>query len=201
MKLQKAVCGLLLCALTMATTGCRGTPASQKEEPSAAGQNADATPPEVQKVGENALGTDTEVLAHGDLALNGSQEILAVNRLPGTPESRVPGTIVSRATVLEEEGGTWKEIFLCDEHLKNLKGFLAATPAAEVSGWRLQFERDNVHGLVMYFTPLTKPAGGYIQTIGVRWNPKVKRYQSLDRNFEQFLGETPEIEPPMRRIG
>ena len=50
--------------------------------------------------------------------------------------------------------------------------------------------------LVMYFTPLDKPAGGYIQTIGIRWNPKVKRYESLDRTYEQFLGESPTLEIP-----
>jgi hypothetical protein len=52
----------------------------------------------------------------------------------------------------------------------------------------------------MYFTPLDKPAGGYVQTIGVKWNPKMKRYQSLDRNYEQFLGETNSLEMPEMRV-
>jgi len=28
----------------------------------------------------------------------------------------------------------------------------------------------------------------------------VKRYQSLDRNFEQFLGEVPTLETPTQRM-
>jgi hypothetical protein len=36
--------------------------------------------------------------------------------------------------------------------------------------------------------------------IEVRWNAKVKRYQSLDRNFENFLGELPSLETPESQI-
>jgi hypothetical protein len=39
-----------------------------------------------------------------------------------------------------------------------------------------------------------------VQTLGVRWNPNVKRYQSLDRTFEQFQGEVPALETPQSQI-
>ena len=32
--------------------------------------------------------------------------------------------------------------------------------------------------------------------IGVRWNPKLKRYQSLDRFYNNFLGERASLEAP-----
>ncbi len=134
--------------------------------------------------------------SYGDLALTGKQQILVINRLKKTPEGKAPGIIFTRAAIVENDGGTWKQVFLCDEHLKNTKGYLGATPLAPVPAWRLQYEQHEDKGLIMYFTPLDKPAGGYMQTIGVRWNPKVKRYQSLDRNFDQFLGEAPELEIP-----
>lgn len=145
---------------------------------------------------ENALGSEAEVLVFGDLALTGKQQILVINRLKKTPEGKAPGTLLTRAVIVEDDGGTWKQIFLCDEHLKNTKGFLGATPIAPVPSWRLQYEQHEDKGLVMYFTPLDKPAGGYVQTIGVRWNPKMKRYESLDRNYENFLGETTNLEMP-----
>jgi len=78
--------------------------------------------------------------------------------------------------------------------LKNPNGFLGATPIAPVAGWRLQYEQSAEKGLVMYFTPLVMAGSGHIPTIGVRWNSNVQRYQSLDRNFEQFLGEVPMLE-------
>ena len=66
---------------------------------------------------------------------------------------------MSRAVVLENDGGRWKEMFRCDEHLQNPKGYLGGTPLAPVNGWRLQYEQDDDKGLQMYFTPLAKPAG------------------------------------------
>ncbi len=159
-------------------------------------------PPEIEQVAEGALGSDAEVMVFGDLARNGRQEVLAINRLKTTPSGVVPGVLFTRAVIVEKDGGSWKEVFRCDEHLKNPSGFLGGIPIAPVTGWRLQYEQHEDKGLVMYFTPLAQPAGGYVQTMGVRWNPKVKRYQSLDRNFEQFLTEVPSLEPieaPLRR--
>ncbi len=151
---------------------------------------------------ESELGAESDVLAWGDLAKNGNQQILVINRIKKTPDGTVPGNLFTRAIIAEKDNGTWKEIFRCDEHLKNQKGFLAGTPLAAVNGWRLQYEQHPDTGLVMYFTPLRTPEGGHAETIGVKWNPKVMRYQTLDRNFEQFQSEAPSLEPvevPLRR--
>jgi hypothetical protein len=193
--LTAAILAFFLCACggSGASNPKTETPAQQAE---AAKPAAPAIPPDIEQVAENALGSEAEVLVFGDLALTGKQQILVINRLKKTPDNKAPGTILTRAAIVEDDGGTWKQVFLCDEHLKNTKGFLGATPLAPVPSWRLQFEQHEDKGLVMYFTPLDKPAGGYQQTIGIRWNSKVKRYQSLDRNFDQFLGEAPELEIP-----
>ena len=159
-----------------------------------------ATPPDIQAAAEGALGSETEVIAFGDLARNGKQQIFAVNRLKSTPQGVMPGTLVSRAVVVENDGGKWKEVFRCDEHLQNPKGYLGGTPLAPVAAWRLQFEQHDEKGLQMYFTPLAKPAGGYIETTGVRWNPELKLYESLDRSYEHFLGETRNLESPESQV-
>jgi len=178
-----------------------GGPATSNHEPAdPVAPAAPVIPADIQQLAESALGSEAEVLAYGDLALTGKQQILVINRLKKTPDAKVPGTLVTRVAVVENDGGTWKQVFLCDEHLKNSKGYLAATPIAAVSAWRLQWEQHEDTGLVMYFTPLDKPAGGYVQTIGIKWNPDAKRYQSLDRNFEHFLGETNSLEMPELRL-
>lgn len=183
-------------ALTSASCGGSSQPAKQE----APAPTAPAFPAEVQSAAEAALGAETEVLAYGDLSKNGHQQALAVNRFKVAPERAAPGILVTRTVVIENDDGTWKEIFLCDQHLKNPSGYLGATPLAPVNGWRLQFEQDQEKGLQMYFTPLAQPQGGYIVTIGVRWNPKVKRYQSLDKGFQQFLGELPALEMPESQV-
>lgn len=183
----------ILCALLLAASCGRGSHSSA-EKP-AANPAAQAVPAAVEQAAENLLGSETDVLAFGDLAKNGRQEALFVNRLKTTPKGMAPGTLVTRAAVIENDGGTWKEVFLCDEHLKNQNGFLGGTPIAPVTGWRLQYEQDPKKGLDMYFTPLERPAGGYIETVEVRWNPEVKRYQSLDRSFEHFVGEISSLDP------
>jgi hypothetical protein len=194
---QIAAAGVV--ALTMASCGGSSSPAA-KTETASPKPAAPAIPTEIQSAAESALGSETQVLAYGDLAKSGRQQILAANRLKVTPQGTVPGTLVTRAAVIEQDGGAWKEIFRCDENLKNTNGFLGGTPLASVPAWRLQFEQDPVKGLQMYFTPLEKPQGGYITTIAVRWNPKMKRYGSLDRNYEEFLGEVPALETPERPI-
>ncbi len=193
--LTAAILAIFICACggPGASNPKTETPAQPAEPAKPA---APVIPPDIQQVAENALGSEAEVLVFGDLALTGKQQILVINRLKKTPEGKAPGTLLTRAVIVEDDGGAWKQIFLCDEHLKNTKGFLGATPIAPVPSWRLQYEQHEDKGLVMYFTPLDKPAGGYVQTIGVRWNPKMKRYESLDRNYENFLGETPNLETP-----
>jgi hypothetical protein len=194
-------CGILFfCFVAVLMEACSGPATSNQTAETPAQPAAPAIPADIQQVAETSLGSEAEVLVYGDLALNGKKQILEINRIKKTPEIKVPGILFTRLAVVEDDGGTWKQVLLCDEHLKNPSGYLAATPIAPVSRWRLQYEQHPDSGLVMYFTPLDKPAGGYVQTIGVKWNPKVKRYQSLDRNYEQFLGETNSLEMPEMRV-
>jgi hypothetical protein len=174
------------------------TPASPSATPGAPA--TPAVPDDIQKAAETALGSDTEVLAYGDLAKNGSRQILAVNRMKGTPQVAMPGTVITRGVILENIGGTWKEILRCDEHLENPKGFLGNIPLAPVNGWRVQYEQDNDKGLLLYFTPAANPKGARALPVEVRWNAKVKRYQSMDRNFENFLYELPALETPESQV-
>jgi hypothetical protein len=159
-----------------------------------------AVPDEIQKAAETALGSETEVLLYGDLAKNGARQILAVNRMKTTPQVTMPGTVITRGVILQNIGGTWKEILRCDEHLENPKGFLGNIPLAPVNGWRLQYEQDNDKGLLLYFTPAADPKGARMLPVEVRWNAKVKRYQSMDRNFENFLYELPALETPESQV-
>ncbi len=166
-------------------------------KPSAQAETKAAEPAiseEIQSAAKSMLGSETQVLAFGDLAKNGKQEFLAANVVPKTPTNNLPGTIVTRAVVVENTNGKWAEVLRCDEHLKNQKGFLGLTPLTAVTGWRLQYEQSEVKGLELYFTPLKGITDSHVLPIGVRWNPATKRYQSLDRNYEHFLLESPSLE-------
>jgi hypothetical protein len=173
---------------------CSRTPENTKVPDQPPAPEKPVVPPELQAAAEAVLGAETEILLWGDLAGNGRQQALAINRLQKPPGIALPGTLITRATILELDGGHWREIFRCDQHLRNPKGYLGGTPVAPVNGWRLQYEQNPGKGLALYFTPLTAPSGGYLQTIGVRWNRKAGRYQALDRNFEVFQGENPTLE-------
>jgi hypothetical protein len=153
-----------------------------------------AIPEEIQSTAKSLLGSETQVLVFGDLAKNGKQQFLAANVVPKTPTNNLPGTIVTRAVVVENTDGKWAEVLRCDEHLKNQKGFLGLTPLTAVTGWRLQYEQSEAKGLELYFTPLKGTTDLHVLPIGVRWNPATKRYQSLDRNYEHFLLESPSLE-------
>jgi hypothetical protein len=150
-------------------------------------------PDEIQAAADSLLGKETTVLLFGDLAKNGKQQFLAANVVPKTPKNNLPGTIVTRAVVAENENGQWMEILRCDEHLKNQKGFLPGTPIGGVTGWRLAYEQDPEKGLALYFTPLKGAVDTHTLPIGIRWNPDHKRYQSLDRSYEHFLNEAPSL--------
>ncbi len=181
--------GLLLLA------GCAETKAPVPQaQAQPAKPAAPAIPEDVEAAAIAVLGSDAEVLLFGDLAKTGSQQVLIINRIKKLPDATPPGTYLTRLSLLEKNGDKWNEVLHGDEHLKNGKGFLAATPLAPVNGWRLQTEQSEKLGLMLYFTPMQRPAGGNMMTIGVRWNPAVKRYQSMDRTFTQFLGETPMLE-------
>jgi len=190
---------LEICVLLAAALGCVSCGSSQPEAKSEAAQAAPAAPQvpnDIQKAAENDLGSEAEVLVWGDLAKTGKIQALVINRLKVMPKTVAPGILISRASVIENDNGKWKEIFRCDEHLENQKGYLGRQPIAPVGSWRLQYEQDPQKGLQMYFTPLNQPAGGYIQTLGVRWNPDVKRYETMDASYEHFLTEQPTLEIP-----
>jgi hypothetical protein len=187
--------GLAAIALT-ALIGCDANPPvpSADSAPSAAETKPTepAVPDEIQGAAKTLLGSDVKVLVFGDLAKNGNQQFLAANILPKTPTNAIPGTIVSRAVIVEKDDGQWVEVLHVDEHLKNQKGVLGRTPLQPVTGWRLQYEQDPVQGLQLYFTP-ENTSDPHVMPIGVRWNPKVKRYQSTDASFEKFLPEASQM--------
>lgn len=190
---------LEICVLLAAALACVSCGSSRPEAKSEAAQAAPATPQvpdNIQKAAENDLGSEAEVLVWGDLAKTGKTQALVINRLKVMPKTAAPGILISRASVIEDDKGKWNEIFRCDEHLENQKGYLGRQPIAAVGSWRLQYEQDTHKGLQMYFTPLNQPAGGYIQTLGVRWNPEVKRYETMDPSYEHFLMEQPTLEIP-----
>lgn len=179
--------------------GC-GTEVPKPAAPADAKPAEPAVPDEIQSAAESLLGKETQVLLFGDLAKNGKQEFLAANVVPKTPTNNLPGTIVTRAVVVENSDGKWSEVLRCDEHLKNQKGFLGLTPLTSITGWRLQYEQGDDKGLSLYFTPLKGATDSHVLPIGVRWNPQTKRYQSLDRTYEHFLLESPTIETSRSRL-
>jgi|HubBroStandDraft_1064217.scaffolds.fasta_scaffold02207_4 hypothetical protein len=198
--MRKLATVLALALLTVLLASCSSSTSSSEKTQTSAAPAAPQIPPDIQAAAESDLGSGVEILVFGDLAKNGRTQALVINRLNVTPQGMVPGILVSRAAIIENDGGQWKEILRCDEHLKNTNGYLGGTPLAGVGSWRLQFEQHEDKGLQLYFTPLEKPTGGNLQTLGIRWNTEVKRYQSLDRNYEHFLGELPALETPQSQV-
>jgi hypothetical protein len=190
--MRKLSLAVLLCAALLGAS-CNDSGHPSTEE--AAKPAAPAYPPEVDRVAQKLFGLETDVIAYGNLAKNGKEQALIINKVKITPETMAPGLLVTRAAIIEKDGDSWNEVLLVDEHLKNPKGFLGGQPIAAVDGWRVQKEDDPKNGLELYLTPLQKPAGGYLLTYEIRWNPEVKRYETLDRNYQNFLGELPSLEP------
>ncbi len=201
------VLALLVGATTSLLAGCKSVdPTIPLEE--AARPAAPAVAPEAQQVAEAALGKQAEVVAHGDLARNGLEQLLVVNRFEkaargGDGSENSSGIFITRAVIVEKSNDKWAEVLRCDEHLKNPSGYLGGSPAAPITGWRLELKPDTQQGLELRFTPAeagqerssnTGEAGN--RTITVRWNTKAKRYQSLDRSHEGYLGEVPTLETP-----
>jgi hypothetical protein len=180
--------------------GCGSEPAPKPDDPVVTKPTEPAVPAEIQSAAEALLGADSKVLVYGDLAKTGKQQVLVANVVPKTPKDSIPGTIVTRAVVAENDDGKWQELFRCDEHLKNAKGYLGMTPIEPVAGWRLQFEQDVVTGLTLYLTPVKGMEDAHVLPIGIRWNPKTRRYQSLDRSYEQFLSESPSLSNPRSQL-
>jgi len=171
--------------------GCGTEAPKPSSEPAAeAKPAAPAIPEDIQDAGKHLLGSDAQVLLFGDLAKNGKRQLLAANVVPKTPQNNVPGTVVTRAIVAQDDDGKWTELLRVDEHLKNQKGYLGLTPLDSITGWRLQYEQNPEKGLQLYFTPLKVNGDTHVLTIGVRWNPATNRYQSLDASYEHFLKES-----------
>jgi hypothetical protein len=190
---------LQLCVFggVLLVAGCGTETPAQKAAGEMQAKTAEpAIPEEVQSAAEAFLGKDSKVLTFGDLAKNGNQEFLAADIVAKTPTNDVPGTIVTRAIVAENKDGKWAEVFRCDEHLKNAKGYLGLTPINPVTGWRLQYEQDPEKGLQLYLTPLKAGGDTHVLPIGVRFNPLTERYQSLDHTYEHFLLESPALDTP-----
>jgi hypothetical protein len=183
----------LLLASSLMLAGCGDSSAPKQEELAAAKPAEPAVPADIQAAADATLGTEAKVLVYGDLAKTGKQQVLVANVVPKTPKENITGTIVTRAVIAENDDGKWEEVLRCDEHLKNAKGYLGMTPIEPVSGWRLQFEQDPEKGLTLYMTPVKGNDDKHVLPIGIRWNPKTKRYQSLDRTYEQFLLESPTL--------
>jgi hypothetical protein len=189
--------------------GCQSAQQTTPAE-AAAPPAAPAAVPETQQVAEAVLGKQAEVVARGDLAGNGSEQLLVVNRFEFEKGARgdvVRGNsttiFLTRAVIVEKDDGKWAEVLRCDEHLKNPRGYLGGSPAAPVTGWRLEFTPHTGHGIELRFTPSAageqRPSdepdrGG--RTIAVRWNARAKRYQSLDQSHKGYLGEVPTLETP-----
>ena len=204
-KNRRFVIGLLVGVTAVFLVGCKSaqqtTPAEAAAPPAGA-----AVVPETQQVAETVLGKQAEIVVQGDLARNGSEQLLVVNRFrKAEPGDVGPGNssaiFITRAVIVEKNNGKWAEVLRCDEHLKNPRGYLGGSPAAPVTGWRLEIKPDADQGLELRFTPAAEErpsdaVGVGSRTIVVRWNTKSKRYQSLDQSYKGYLGEVPTLETP-----
>jgi hypothetical protein len=175
--------------------GCGTEAPKSSSEPAAEAKPAEPTiPDDIQDAAKHLLGSDAQVLLVGDLAKNGKRQFLAANVVPKTPKNNMPGTVVTRAVVAQDDDGKWTELFRCDEHLKNQKGYLGLTPLDSINGWRLQYEQNADKGLQLYFTPLKVNGDTHVLPVGVRWNPATQRYQSLDASYQHFLKESTSLQ-------
>jgi hypothetical protein len=175
--------------------GCGTEAPKSTSEPAAEAKPAAPTiPDDIQDAAKHLLGSDAQVLLVGDLAKNGKRQFLAANVVPKTPQNNMPGTVITRAVVAQDDDGKWTELLRCDEHLKNQKGYLGLTPLDSINGWRLQYEQNADKGLQLYFTPLKVNGDTHVLPVGVRWNPATQRYQSLDASYEHFLKESTSLQ-------
>jgi hypothetical protein len=189
------IVGLTMAAFGSLCAGCGTEAPKPSSEPAAQAKPAEpAIPDDIQDAAKHLLGSDAQVLLVGDLAKNGKRQFLAANVVPKTPKNNVPGTVVTRAVVAQDDDGKWTELLRCDEHLKNQKGYLGLTPLDSINGWRLQFEQNAEKGLQLYFTPLKVNGDTHVLPVGVRWNPATNRYQSLDASYEHFLKESTSLQ-------
>jgi hypothetical protein len=175
--------------------GCGSEAPKPSSEPAAQAKPVEpAIPEDIQDAAQHLLGSDAQVLLVGDLAKNGKRQFLAANVVPKTPKNNMPGTVVTRAVVAQDDDGKWTELLRVDEHLKNPKGYLGLTPLDSINGWRLQYEQNPEKGLQLYFTPLKVNGDTHVLPVGVRWNPATNRFQSLDASYEHFLKESTSLQ-------
>jgi hypothetical protein len=175
--------------------GCGTETPKSSSEPAAQTKPAEPViPDDIQDAAKHLLGSDAQVLLVGDLAKNGKRQFLAANVVPKTPKNNIPGTVVTRAVIAQDDDGKWTELLRVDEHLKNPKGYLGLTPLDSINGWRLQYEQNAEKGLQLYFTPLKVNGDTHVLPVGVRWNPATNRYQSLDASYEHFLKESTSLQ-------
>lgn len=193
-------------AIVLLLAGCHSNqsmadPETKETSPAAEGLD------EAQRVAEATLGKQAEILARGDLAGNGREQVLVANRFSHQADGANSSSIfVTRAAVLEKNGGKWTEILLCDEHLKNPNGYLGGSVTARMTGWRLEFKQNAKQELEMKFEPAEESVAetgnarqGSARTLpsfDVRWNKNAKRYQSYDQSHERYLSEIPLLETP-----
>lgn len=206
MRRLRAAAGAAFVAIALLLAGCHSAQPPGDPEVKEGSSAPDRTD-EAHRVAEASLGKQAEVLAHGDLAGNGREQVLVIDRFSPQLEVFSPSPIlVTRAAVLEKNGGKWSQILLCDEHLKNPNGYLGGSLAAHASGWRLEFKQDATQGLEMRFTPAEESGAGTgnaeqgsertLPSFDVRWNKNTKRYQSYDQSHERYLSEIPSLETP-----
>jgi hypothetical protein len=189
--------------------GCQSTPPVAPAE-AAPPTEAERAAAEAQSVAVASLGKQAEVLAYGDLAQNGAEQVLAAVRfLKNRPDDTVkygPSVIYeTRAAVLQKTGEKWSQVFLCDEHLKNPKGYLGGMGSMLAGSWRMEYRRDPQAGLIMKFKSAVivdafnvhtgRRSAVENPTFEVRWNKIAKRYQSFDQSHERYLSEIPSLEP------
>jgi hypothetical protein len=206
----RTVAGMLCWFAALWLAGCHTAQQAAPAELAADDRRADAAD-EAQGVAEASLGKQAEVLAHGNLALNGREQVLVVNRFSSgnavkSGSAQVSPIFVTRAAVLENNGGKWSQILLCDEHLKNPNGYLGGSPTGRITGWRLEFNPNTADGLEMKFTPADRLDGvnvnadrssePQVPSLDVRWNKIAKRYQSFDQSHERYLSEVPSLDIP-----
>jgi len=203
----RTIVGTLSWIMALSLAGCHSKPSPADVK--AAAERADIAD-DARGVAEAALGKQAEILARGDLALNGREQLLVVNRISKQLTSGGGGAnspiLVTRAAVLEQNGGKWSEVLLCDEHLKNPNGYLGGSPVGRTNDWQLEFSQDAKDGLEMKFSPADpsdalnaqtgEPVGLKKVKFEVRWNKNAKRYQSFDQSHERYLSEVPSLETP-----
>ncbi len=210
MRRLRTVVGMLSWIMAIFLVGCSTAKQPAPVDDTAVPAASDVAD-EARGVADSTLGKQAEILARGDLALNGREQLLVVNRISKQTASGGGGAnpspiFVTRAAVLQEDGGKWSEILLCDEHLKNPSGYLGGSPAARIEGWRLEYSRDTKQGLELKFTPAERSDAADVsadqnsvqtgRTFDVRWNKSEKRYQSFDQSHERYLSEVPSLETP-----